>query len=289
MKNTLLTICMFAGLTSLFAQIETTSYWTKKGNTSLNFSQSQLTNWSAGGQSSLTALGLFNYSFNYKKDKHIWDNSLNLALGYSHLGDEKFMKTDDRIEFNSLYGKNATEKLFYSTAFSFKTQFVDGFDYKVDSTTPISGFFAPAYVTLGLGLEYKPYSWLSMNFSPLTARLTFVTVKALSDSGDFGVDPGKQVRFELGMKAWVKMEKEIFKNVTLSSKLELFSDYLKNPERIDVDWQASLNMKVNKWLSANISGHMIYDDDIMITDKEGKKGPRTQFKEVLSIGLSYNF
>lgn len=112
-----------------------------------------------------------------------------------------------------------------------------------------------------------------MNFSPLTARLTFVTVKALSDSGDFGVDPGKQVRFELGMKAWVKMEKEIFKNVTLSSKLELFSDYLKNPERIDVDWQASLNMKVNKWLSANISGHMIYDDDIMITDKEGKKGP----------------
>ena len=74
-----------------------------------------------------------------------------------------------------------------------------------------------------------------------------------------------------------------------NTKLEAFSDYLKNPERIDIDWQTGIAMKVNKWLSTNITTHLIYDDDVMITDNKGKKGPRTQFKEVLSVGVSFLF
>jgi len=290
MKKTLLLalIISLAGLQTQ-AQTEGESDWKSQGKIGINFSQSQFTNWAAGGQNALNALGLFNYKLNYKKEKHIWDNSLDMALGYSHIGQAKLMKTDDRIEFNSLYGKNATEKLFYSLSFSFKTQFADGFDYKVDSTTPISGFFAPAYTTLGLGLEYKPTSYLSFNFSPLTGRVTMVMDQKLADSGSFGVEKGKNIRFELGAKASMKLEKEVFKNVTIGTKLELFSDYLKNPSSIDVDWQAMINMKVNKWLNANISTHLIYDEDIMITDVDGNKGPRTQFKEVLSIGLSHSF
>lgn len=290
MKNHLLIALLFVfASTAIHAQNDSISPWTSAGKVSINFSQSHLSNWSAGGQSSFNALGLINYSLNYKVVNRIWENKLDLALGYSHIGEEKLMKTDDRIEFNSLYGINATEKLFYSIAFSFKSQFTDGFDYKVDSTTPISRFFAPAYATLGLGIDWKPLPYFSANFSPLTGRLTLVTDQALSDSGSFGVDPGQTSRFELGAKAWVKFEKEIFKNVTLGTKLELFTDYLKNPQNVDVDWQALVNMKVNKWLNANISTHLIYDDDIKITDKDGKKGPRTQFKEVLSIGLSYAF
>ncbi len=271
------------------AQEEAPSYWKKNGKVGLNLSQSQLTNWAAGGQSAINALGLFSYSFNYKKDNDLWDNSLDLALGYSKLGAESLIKTDDRIEFNSLYGKKALENLYYGAAFSLKSQFVNGYDYKVDSTTPISGFFAPAYVTLGLGLDYKPNKYISINFSPLTGRLTMVTIKELSDEGSFGVDPGKTTRFELGSKAWIKIEKEIIQNVLFNTKFEAFSDYLKNPERIDIDWQTGIAMKVNKWLSTNITTHLIYDDDVMIMDKDGKKGPRTQFKEVLSVGLSFMF
>ena len=289
MKKQFFTLLLL-GFISLNALAQSdTSYWKTSAKTSLNFSQSHLSNWSAGGQSALNLLGLVNVTANYKKENHIWDNGLDMTLGYSHLGDEKIMKTDDRIEFNSLYGKNATEKLFYSIAFSFKTQFADGFDYKVDSTTPISGLFAPAYITLGLGMEWKPNPYFSINFSPLTGRVTLVTIKELSDVGSFGVEPGKQSRFELGMKTTFKFEKEIVKNVTLGTKLEVFTDYLKNPQNIDVDWQTLVTMKVNSWLNANIATHLIYDDDIKITDKEGKSGPRTQFKEVLSVGVSYIF
>ncbi len=289
MKKQFFTLLLLGFISlNVFAQSDT-SYWKTSAKTSLNFSQSHLSNWSAGGQSALNLLGLINVSANYKKENHIWDNGLDMTLGYSHLGDEKIMKTDDRIEFNSLYGKKATEKLFYSIAFSFKSQFADGFDYKVDSTTPISGLFAPAYITLGIGMEWKPNPYFSINFSPLTGRVTLVTIKELSDAGSFGVEPGKQSRFELGMKTTFKFEKEIVKNVTLGTKLEVFTDYLKNPQNIDVDWQTLVTMKVNSWLNANIATHLIYDDDIKITDKEGKTGPRTQFKEVLSVGVSYIF
>jgi len=79
------------------------------------------------------------------------------------------------------------------------------------------------------------------------------------------------------------------------STVDLFSNYLHNPQNIDVNWQVLINMKVNKFLSASITTHIIYDDDIMIPldrNEDGiteGKGPRTQFKEVLGVGLSYKF
>lgn len=302
MKHIALLLLALICLNLSYAQEEAPKKWNRSGDIGLNFSQSHLSNWAAGGDNALNWQGIFNYNVNYAHEKNKWDNNISLALGYSHLGDAKAIKTDDKIELNSLYGYKATEKLFYSLAFSFKTQFADGFDYKNDSTNRISGFMVPAYATLGLGLEYVPNANFSINFAPLTGRITIVNDQDMADAGAFGVDPaeydeitgdkindGKTTRFEFGAKMTAKLDVKIAENVSFNSKLELFSDYLKNPQNIDVDWQNLITMKVNSWLNANITAHLIYDDDIMITDKDGNIGPRTQFKEVLSIGLSYKF
>ena len=302
MKHIALLLLALICLNLSYAQEEAPKKWNRSGDIGLNFSQSHLSNWAAGGDNALNWQGIFNYNANYAHENNKWDNNISLALGYSHLGDAKAIKTDDKIELNSLYGYKATEKLFYSLAFSFKTQFADGFDYKNDSTNRISGFMVPAYATLGLGLEYVPNANFSINFAPLTGRITIVNDQDMADAGAFGVDPaeydeitgdkindGKTTRFEFGAKMTAKLDVKIAENVSFNSKLELFSDYLKNPQNIDVDWQNLITMKVNSWLNANITAHLIYDDDIMITDKDGNIGPRTQFKEVLSIGLSYKF
>ncbi|MGE4539647.1 MAG: DUF3078 domain-containing protein [Bacteroidales bacterium] len=302
MKHITLLVVALICLNLSYAQEDAPKKWTRSGDIGLNFSQSHLSNWAAGGDNALNWQGIFNYNANYAHENNKWDNNISLALGYSHLGDAKAIKTDDKIELNSLYGYKATEKLFYSLAFSFKTQFADGFDYKNDSTNRISGFMVPAYATLGLGLEYVPNANFSINFAPLTGRITIVNDQDMADAGAFGVDPaeydeitgdkindGKTTRFEFGAKMTAKLDVKIAENVSFNSKLELFSDYLKNPQNIDVDWQNLITMKVNSWLNANITAHLIYDDDIMITDKDGNIGPRTQFKEVLSIGLSYKF
>jgi hypothetical protein len=302
MRKTVLTL-LTSALLFMAAWAEETEQapWTTKGNISLNFSQSHFSNWAAGGENAFNGVSKLLYELNFADEKTKWNNTFDFALGYSVIGDSKAMKTDDKIEINSLYGVKAAEKLFYSVTFSFKSQFVNGYDYKTDSTTPISGFMAPGYLTLGLGMDWVPNKHLEINFAPLTGRLSMVTNQDLADTGAFGMDPatydemgnktadGSNTRFEFGSKAMIKANFDIATNVNFSSKLELFSDYLKDPQNVDVDLQALITMKINNWLNANIAAHMIYDHDIKIMDKDGNIGPRTQFKEVFSLGLSYNF
>lgn len=95
------------------------------------------------------------------------------------------------------------------------------------------------------------------------------------------------MRKEFGAQLKVKLDKEVFKNVKVDTELVLFSDYLNKPQNIQVYWDLSISMQVNKFMSANIRTNLIYDDNIQIADKFGVKAPRVQFREVLSIGLSY--
>jgi hypothetical protein len=148
---------------------------------------------------------------------------------------------------------------------------------------------APAYIALGVGMEYKPSEHFSAYLSPITSRILIINDKILSDAGAFGMVPGDNFKQELGANFRMLFNQDIMKNVNLQTKLELFSDYLDHPERIDVSWELIMAMKVNSFITTNISTNLLYDHDIQITDKDGKTGPRTQFKEVLSIGLTYSF
>jgi hypothetical protein len=289
MKKTIFLFSLMILISTVGAQEPESTNWKSSGNFSLNFSQSHLSNWAAGGESSITGISKLLYEINFDNEKTKFKNSIDLALGYSVLGEYDPIKTDDKIELNSMYGIKASENLFYTTTFSFKSQFMDGFDYKTDSTNPISRHFAPAYFTLGLGMDWSPGKFFQLNFAPLTGRITIVADKELADKGVYGLEPGENMRFEFGGKMIARTDIDLMKNVNFTAKLELFSDYLKNPQNIDIDLQALLTMKINDWLNANIAAHLIYDDDIMITDKDGKIGPRTQFKEVFSLGLAYKF
>ena len=266
-----------------------TSYWTSGGKLGLTFSQTYLSNWSAGGDNSLSGTGTLNIHANFKKNNIIWENKLDIAYGMMKSGDLKLMKTDDKIEFTSVYGYRASEHWYYSAILSFKSQFANGYDYKVDSTNKISSFMSPAYLTIGPGMEYQPCSHFKMNISPVAARLLFVLDDTLAAAGAFGVDPGDNMKFELGANINMSLQFNLVENVKLASTLILFSNYLDNPQNIDIDWEVVLDMKINNFLNASIKTNLLYDDDVMITDSDGKIGPRTQFKEVLGIGLYYNF
>ena len=297
-----------------FAQDEQPQGWTHKGNIGLNFGQSSYINWAAGGQNAVNGQGIFNYELHYLKGNFKWDNTLNTSLGYSYYSfKKKPIKTDDKIEFTSLAGIKATEKLNYSAELAFRSQFAKGYNYELDSTNYISKFLAPAYITLGLGIEWVPNPHFSLYFSPITGRVTIVNDDRLAEEGAFGVnaldanDPTQhaktnKVRYEFGARAVAKFQYPIAKNIDFNSKLELFSNYLNHPERIDVDWQNMLVLKVNDWLNANLATHLIYDYDIKfpVYDQAGNamlgpdgnalktNGSKIQFKEVLAIGFMIN-
>jgi hypothetical protein len=297
MKKVLLSALAFMLCIAAFAQDEQPQGWTHKGNIGLNIGQNYFTNWAAGGQSSITGQAMFNYEIHYLKNKFKWDNTLNTALGYSIFDfKKKPVKMDDKIEFTSLATLKATKHLNYGAELAFRSQFAKGFDYATDSTHYISKFLAPAYVTLGLGIEWVPSPHFSLYFSPITGRMTIVNDDHLAEIGAFGVNSldandtiqhaVNKIRYEFGARAVAKFQYPLAKNIDFSSKLELFSNYLNHPERIDVDWQNMLVLKVNDWLNANLSTHLIYDYDIPFPDVE--KGSKVQFKEVLAIGFMVN-
>ena len=301
MKKVLLSALAIMLCIATFAQDEQPQGWSHKGNIGLNFGQSSYTNWAAGGQSSITGQGIFNYEIHYLKNKFKWDNTLNTALGYSIFDfKKKPVKMDDKIEFTSLAGLKATEHLNYAAELAFRSQFAKGYDYATDSTHYISKFLAPAYVTLGLGIEWVPSPHFSLYFSPITGRMTIVNDDHLAEIGAFGVNSldandtvqhaVNKIRYEFGARAVAKFQYPLAKNIDFNSKLELFSNYLNHPERIDVDWQNMLVLKVNDWLNANISTHLIYDYDIPFYDEAGVRieGSKVQFKEVLAIGFMVN-
>lgn len=310
MKKFLLTFAvMLLASQMIFAQEEAEQKnWTHGGFVGLNVSQSHFSNWTSGGQDNVNGLGTFKYNMNYLNGKSKWDNTLDLALGYSYFDfDKKPIKTDDRINLSSLYGYDVVKDKLYITAnLNFQTQFADGYKYDTDSTNRISAFLAPAYLTVGLGAQYTPSSWFSLNLAPASGRLTIVNDQDLADAGAFGVkgaliDPvtgeilehGSKFRMELGAQLIANVNYEIFKNVVFSSKLIVFYDYLQDREfnalnkkyscRLDFDWDNALVLKVNDWLNCNISARLVYDEDIIPIEGDSF----LQFKEVLSVGISY--
>lgn len=292
-KLTLTLTVVLSLLITLNAQetADTIKPWKYNGLTSINFSQVSLTNWAAGGENSYAFNGLLNLSANYSKDKNDWSNTLELGYGIQKQGDQDVRKTDDQIDFVSKYGRKISKSFFISAMLSFKSQMDEGKKYETDPDTSyvISKFLAPGYIQGALGMEYKPGEAFYAVLSPAAGKLTMVLDDTLSARGSFGVDPGDKTRLELGGSATIGVKKEIIKNVTISSTLGLFSNYIENPQNIDVDWKVLINMKINDYLSANLNTHLIYDDDIAYVDEEGEHGARVQFKEVFGVGLTYKF
>lgn len=306
-------ILLLIGAVLFGAQVATaqeeTKYWTHGGSAGLNFAQSHFSNWAAGGQDAINGVANAKYDINYVKDNLKWNNSVVAGMGYNVFDFNKAaIKTDDRLNLSSSFGYKATEKLYYSGAFTFNTQFTNGYAYSSDSVTytnRISGLLAPAYATLGLGIDWVPNKFVSVSFTPVTGKLTIVNDQRLANTGAFGVvaatfdtlgnmlTEGAKTRWELGAQLTAKVDYEIVKNVKFTSKLVVFYDYIQAKEfnalgngygfRADVDWDNALSMKVNDWLSCNVTAHLIYDEDI----KPIVGTSFLQFNEVLSVGLMY--
>jgi hypothetical protein len=268
--------------------------WKKSGIININMTQVSLTNWAAGGFNTISGIAMFNGTANWKKGRKAWDNSLILAFGGQQIANADPQKTDDRIELNSKYGYELKKSLYLAGVFQFRTQFTEGFN---EEGQRISNFMAPAYALLGVGLDYRPNDNFTIFVSPLTARLIVVNDALLfGGSTDpelrvYGVKNGSTTEMELGGYMRLQYKRELAKNITFLTRGDLFSNYLRNPQNIDVTWETLWTFKVNEWFAATLNTVLIYDHDTNLpkTDAEGIEytGPATQFKQTLGIGLSF--
>ena len=264
--------------------------WKVGGQYALNVSQGSLSNWAAGGDEfSLSLNSVLNLFAFYKKDRHSWDNTFDFNLGYVKTTSLGSRKNDDRFDLLSKYGYALNSKLNVAGMFNFRSQFFDGFTYDNNGVGVFSStFLSPAYILLSPGLDYKPVDGLSIFVSPITVRWTIVQDDTLSAKGSYGVDPGQHSETEFGAFASVNYFKEFNKVVSYKGRLDLFSNYKRNPQNIDVYFTNVLNIKLAKVLTLSYSLDMIYDDDVKIFG-DNRTSAALQVKSLLGLGVLLQF
>ena len=294
--------------------------WVKGGNVSLNFSQTELSNWAAGGEKSLSLSTSTNLFANYKKGKMIWENYALMAYGIVKAGERDAVKNSDQINIGSRVGyqmakgDQKAKKWYYTAAMLGKTQFAPGYRYGAD-TIRTSDFLAPAYLYLTLGLDYKPSSRLSISFAPAMGKATFVRsndhiilISAIPqvdkdgkslyistpDGFDFQGNNPIKARYEFGGGIVFNVNGSYFsKRVSYTSQLELFSNYIDKPQNIDIIWDFQFRVALSKFVSAQVRLNVMYfDSQKTFTVENGKRvehGAALQVKEYFEIGLFYAF
>ncbi|MEO6850086.1 MAG: DUF3078 domain-containing protein, partial [Mucilaginibacter sp.] len=272
---------------------DTTHIWTIHGQNTILMSQSSFSHWASGGTNAFAANLVFDYDFDYKKDKWSWDNKVIAGYGLSKQSGAGWRKNDDRLILNSLLGYKAAQYWLYTFYANFQTQFTKGYSYDASNNrTLISDAFAPAYLTFGPGFAYKKSDNFRVNISPVAARITIVQNDSLASVGSFGVPAGENHLFEFGASLDGYYKVNIAPNIAFENILKLFSNYLKNPGNIYTDYTANIFMKVNKFVTVNAGVELISDPNAkipVINNNVTEYHSLLQVKQIFGAGLTYKF
>jgi hypothetical protein len=282
--------------------------WTNGGVFSLMGAQTGSRNWAVAPEKfSITGIASLNLWFNKAWGRSTWDNSADLAYGLSNTQTAGLRKVDDKLDLYSRYSYGFLKgKSFVNVGLigNLRTQYSNGYDYSETPRRRISGFFAPAYLTVSPGFHFKPAKNFVLAIGP-AARWVIVSNNPYSynyqggvkPTGEversiasiYGVDPVKTSRFEAGALLSATLQAGIMKNVKYRTRLDAMSNFVEDaPGNIDVYWTNNFTMSVNKWLKVTYSFDLVYDDDVKIFG-ENKNSAATQMRSVLGVGLAVGF
>src|ERR1035437_773874 len=283
-------------------------FWKYRTEASFVLNQASLSNWVKGGESSIsTALDATEYAdYNNKQLKLSSDNFARLKFGYIETGKDGIRKNLDLLETNSKINHKAFGKFDFSFILLFKTQIAIGRNYfkttaGKDTSNLVSKFMNPAILTIGLGLDYRPNKTTSINFSPLSYKANFVTDTANIDQTQYGIAKNRKSLNEPCVSFMITNEFKPVKTVTIVNRLQLFTNYIHNPQNVDVDWEMIATTKLNWFTDVMFNTHLIFDDDtktdeqysngqpVLKPDGTKKKTARIQFKEMLGFALAFRF
>lgn len=267
----------------------------KSGSWGFNFANVGLSNWAAGGENSISLGTVFNTKIVRTHGLNKWTNQFDFALGGAKVGEQEFRKTDDNIILISKYGHQLNDEWSYSISGIFRTQVLEGFNFRQDPLNPgqevqekISNFMAPGYLNVNLGMSFDPSDALTISFAPAAGKFTFVADDELSAAGAYGVDPGKKSRAEFGTNLLIVLDFPVAENIKFQSNINFFTGY-STFGNVDTNLETLLVMKVNEWFNATFGTQLIYDDDILIDQGDGGAPQRAiQFKHVLNFGVNFS-
>jgi len=281
-----------------------TTGWIHGGGIGMDIGQLAFVNPKLGsGENRFGLGGAINYFAHLRQKRYNWSNSFSLNMALQKLGsgsirsnsDQKmpFQKSIDELRINSKFGYSVKESsdFHYAVDFSFLSQFtptyiskVDGGNYLKDieilETDLSAKLFNPATIVLGVGIDYKPTPQWSIYLSPLSYKGLIVADDDIAAMGIHG-NPWKSAtdfentHHQMGGLLKIGFAGSLVpKRINYSTTLGLYSNYLKKPKNIDVDWVNELAFNIYKGLQLSVLVNVFYDDDVkvQITDSNAVGG-----------------
>lgn len=293
-------------------KVEKPKYWTNTINAGINFGQTYLSQWVAGGYNSVSLTGNVDAKANYTKDKALGNTRLQLEYGQMYSADKPiFQKTKDRIYFETKWGYETPVKhLAYSASMDFKTQFGKNYAYgtpkefqgdeptKEDwliARTLKSGFLAPAYLNIGIGALWTPAPWISLNVAPLSGGGVLVTIPELRKTYGMDLKEGSETEYtnfraEFGAQIKLDMSWVINDVFSYATQATAFYNYLTPKVEPRITWDNKIVWKMAKFFAITVSTNLIYDPRVLVrdVDKDGVSDAKgVQFKEYCELGFTY--
>ncbi|WP_426476694.1 DUF3078 domain-containing protein [Chryseobacterium sp. CBSDS_008] len=288
MKKFLLILSFFTGMYASAQEelkkdsvvADTVKSWSVVGKNTLMINQAAFSNWVGGGGNNVGWLAGVNYNLTYEKDKDLWENIIILGYGQNDTKGLGIRKTQDVINVSTNYGRKFSKSWYFSSGAGLQSQFAAGYE---DGNNPdakkISNFMAPGYLNVGMGITYRPNDDLTVTLRPINARWTFVLDKDLQTAGSYGLrNDGDTSLLQFGFLGTAIYKLKIMEDIYLTNTASVFSNYLDRPDRVVLAYGALLNLKVNKYISSNVTVDLLYDHNQI---------EKTQLKQTLGIGFAY--
>jgi hypothetical protein len=292
---------------------EKPKYWTNTFNANLNFGQTYLSQWVAGGFNNISVTANVDAVAKFAKGKALGNSRIQLEYGQLYSADKPiFQKTKDRIYLESKWGyQTSVKNLAYSASIDFKTQFGKNYTYGTPkeyqgdeptredwliARTLKSGFLAPAYLNIGVGALWTPAPWISINVAPLSGGGVLVTIPELRKTYGMDLREGSETEYtnfraEFGAQIKVDMAWVVNDVFSYSTQVTAFYNYLTPKMEPRITWDNKISWKVVKFFAINLSTNLIYDPRVLVRDTDkttpGLEAKGVQFKEYCELGFTY--
>lgn len=206
----------------------------------------------------------------------------------------------------------------------------------LENAYPMAKFFAPATFVFSPGISYKPNKKLSVLVSPASIKSIYVADDSIARMANtdriqslhgtpFGGKDEQAFRNEWNVRPvgvtydslyYAKQSfqagatlKLLYKNkflkdsngkarIAFNTSLTLFSDYLRNPQFIDVEWITNTDFFIYKGLSLSLGTVVFYDYDVLVqidadgdpnTGRNGLEGTGRRVSFTQNLLIKYNF
>ncbi|MEJ2494848.1 MAG: DUF3078 domain-containing protein, partial [Ignavibacteriaceae bacterium] len=237
-----------------------------------------LSNWTQGGDNSLSFTIFSNLKLDYIGMPWKWTNSLKLTYGRSKIGNQGYRTNDNEIYYESVLIHRLGWKVNPYVDATFRTAITKGYNYGSDPAMQIADFFDPAYFTQGLGFAYDEDKGIRQRIGIAFKQTVADKFASLYSDDPETMDEIEKFKFESGLESVTEVEYEFLENMTYDGYLRLFTRF-NELDKWDVRWDNIITAKVNDYVNVNFNFLLIYEKDQSL---------KRQIKEALQLGFTYS-